>query len=232
MLKLTEFKPEKREEAAYVPILDREPLYAALSLTKKDLEKTFFLLSKTFNEIFDDISFEECTHKVLMDSILDCEENFLWFTAFYREVEKAFEFPIPSNLPFKKCPKNHSATKRPVFHRPFKIDRYKGEYKLRYFKNLANQMDPVNAHRVKYILEEHELTDFQGNMFPAWYLLKATPIFEQYNERTNTRVKIDFQNGEFQYYISGASDNWQPIPDVPLEMDHVVSALLFRQYEF
>ena len=77
-------------------------------------------------------------------------------------------------------------------------------------------------------MENYDMSDFIDDAYPAWYLLRETTIFEQYSEKTNTRVRIDFRNGEFMYFIAGASDNWQPILGVPVEMDHVVSALLFR----
>ena len=82
-------------------------------------------------------------------------------------------------------------------------------------------------YRVLYIKEGYSLSDFEGG-FPAWYTFSTTTLYEEYNPKTNKRVKIDFKNGEFFYYLAGASDNWVEIVDVPLEMDSVVSALLFR----
>ena len=79
-------------------------------------------------------------------------------------------------------------------------------------------------------MENYDMSDFIDDAYPAWYLLRETTIFEQYSEKTNTRVRIDFRNGEFMYFIAGASDNWHQISLVPEEMDHIVAALLFRSY--
>ena len=74
------------------------------------------------------------------------------------------------------------------------------------------------------------MSDFIDDAYPAWYLINTTTVFEQYSEKTNTRVRVDFREGEFMYFIAGASDNWQRIEEVPAEMDHVIAALLFRSY--
>ena len=79
-------------------------------------------------------------------------------------------------------------------------------------------------------MENYDMSEFIDDSFPAWYLIQDTTIFEQYSEKTNTRVRVDFRNGEFSYFIAGASDNWQKIMDVPKEMDHVIGALIFRSY--
>lgn len=229
MYNLEELKLEERKQATYIPILDRNPSYAARFLTKKDLAKSYEVLT----EVFKEINNNENSFVVLCDAIMDSEENFLWFTSFYKELEKILEVAEPLELPFKKCPKRHSSSKSPKFHRPFKVikDQKTKLYKIKYLKNLSNQSDPINSHRSLYVMGQYDMQDFQDDVFPAWYLLSTTVIFEQYNERTNVRVKIDFVNGEFRYYIAGASDNWEEIVDVPLEMDHVVSALLFRHYK-
>ena len=79
-------------------------------------------------------------------------------------------------------------------------------------------------------MENYDMSEFIDDCYPNWYLLKDTTVFEQYSEKTNTRVRIDFRDGEFSYYIAGASDNWQKIECVPIEMDHIISALIFRNY--
>ena len=52
------------------------------------------------------------------------------------------------------------------------------------------------------------------------------------NIKTNKRVRIDFNKGELLYFIAGASDNWKQVVNVPIEMDYVITALLFRNYSF
>ena len=75
--------------------------------------------------------------------------------------------------------------------------------------------------------EGYHVSDFRGG-FPAWFALSKVTILEQYNPKTNKRVKIEFSQGEFRYYTAGASDKWARILGVPLEMDNIISALLFR----
>ena len=87
--------------------------------------------------------------------------------------------------------------------------------------------NPINLWRIKYIREEFEESEFADG-YPAWYSFNDTTVFEHYDENSNVRVRIDFNNGEFLYYICGASDNWQRLQEVPLEVDYIISALLFR----
>ena len=229
MLNLEEVRLKDRKQALYIPILDRNPSYAARSLTKKDLLESYGILSRVFTDIKEG---KESFFSIVQDSVMDSEENFLWFASLYKEMEKALDVAEPTELPFKECPKRHSITKSPKFQPPFKVikDSKARLYKIKYLKNVASQSNPINNYRASYVMRQYNMEDFQNGVFPSWYLLSTTVIFEQYNERTNTRVKIDFMHGEFRYYIAGASDNWDEIVDVPLEMDHVVSALLFRHY--
>lgn len=218
-------------EASYIPILDRTPKYAAMSLTKDDLKEAYPILSGAFEEIKQEIPLDECKYRVLVDTISSNKDNFMWYASFHKELENVLEVPTYTKLPFKKCPSARSKTKSPIFQKPFHINKSNGCYKIEYDKKSTFKSDPVNAYRVRYILEQYEITDFQDDVFPSWYLVSNTHLYEKYNERTNTRIRVSFRNGEFQYEISGASDNWQKIEDVPPEMDHVVSALIFRQYE-
>ena len=87
-----------------------------------------------------------------------------------------------------------------------------------------------NTQIADYIMENYDMSEFVDDAYPNWYLIKDTTVFEQYSEKTNTRVRVDFRNGEFSYFIAGASDNWKKVEGVPLEMDHVIAALIFRSY--
>ena len=81
--------------------------------------------------------------------------------------------------------------------------------------------------RILYISRAHEAQEFRDG-FPAWYIFSNTTLYERYSNTTGVRARIDFNNGEFHYYIAGASDNWKQIVGVPLEMDSIISNLLFR----
>ena len=228
MLNLKNFRVQNVEEAAYIPILDREPEFAAKFLTKEDLDFAYFLLTSAFQEIRE----ENYKHTIIIDTIMDTLENFLWYSAFLKAIENALGIDEEDyfDIPMEKCPKNKEIKRRVRYQHPFRVDKGKRGWKVNYTANIAHMDDPVRCYRVQYILAEYDIEDFQDDVFPAWYVINETVIFEQYNERTNTRVKITFSDGEFRYFIAGASDNWAEIMDVPLEMDHVVSALILRNF--
>lgn len=209
----------KSRYAAYIPILDADPVFAANFLTIEDLKYSYNLL----RDAYDDLKLGNINYVPLTNTILASRDNFLWFATFFRELEKAMGIQEPYNIPYKKSPENEDIA--PEVYQPFK---YTSTKKLKYLKTNVKDQSPINNYRILYIMADYDMDEFQGDCYPGWYLLKDTTVFEQYNEKTNTRVRIDFRNGEFLYFIAGASDNWQPIPEVPIEMDHVISALLFR----
>ena len=118
----------------------------------------------------------------------------------------------------------------PVIYQPFFTQVHDGVAIICVPKTLSKQRLPIINYRIKYIMESYDMSDFLDDAFPSWYILQESTIFEQYSEKTNTRVRVDFKDGEFLYFIAGASDNWQRIEDVPAEMDHVISALIFRSF--
>ena len=71
------------KQAHYIPILDRDSVFAARALTKKDIEKSYKLLKETFREIEEDNIY----HEILANTILFSRENFTWFAAFFKELE-------------------------------------------------------------------------------------------------------------------------------------------------
>ena len=223
MLNLDKYRIKNRKEAIYIPILDIKPFYAAKALTKEDLRLSYDILKKIFREIREG----KVSYKVLADSILDSIENFMWYISFFKEMQNILEDEENFEIPYDKCPKKNNCKGVPEFQFPFKMI---SPTKLRYLKNLTNIKDPINMYRTQYIIAQYDIDDFQDETYPAWYLIKDTVVYEQYNEKTNVRVRITFLGGQFRYYISGASDNWQEITGVPLDMDHVVSALLFKNY--
>lgn len=221
MREIKEYTLESNKQAAYIPILDEEPSFAAKFLTKKDLEKAYEVLKETFKEI----KMEKPFHLPLYETILNSRFNFMWFVNFLREIEVILgkdEYKIN----FKRCPSN--AGKELEVYQPFKLSIRKGLRCLAYSKRNVEDQPFINNYRIKYIEAGYDLSEFQDDQYPGWYLLKDTVVFEQYNEKTNIRVKIEFRDSRFYYFVAGASDNWLLIEDVPKEMDNIVSALLFR----
>ena len=212
------------KQAKYIPVLDRDPVFAARALTKKDIWLSYKLLKETFEEIGKD----EIYHEPLANTILFSRENFMWFSTFFKELGKILE-EEEFDIPYEKCPAINFL-KPPVVYQPFHVCKNKKGLRLYNYKVLSKKLPPINNYRIKYIMENYDMSEFIDDCYPNWYLIKDTTVFEQYSEKTNTRVRVDFRDGEFSYFIAGASDNWQKIEGVPLEMDHVIAALIFRSY--
>ena len=220
---LKQYKLESGKQARYIPILDKDPVLAARALTKKDIEKSYKLLRDVFGEIEKD----EIYHEPLAYTITFNYENFHWFSTLFKELENILGVE-ETEIPFSKCPSaNLERQHRPPFvYQPFHAQK-EGLYN---YKILSKKLPPINNYRINYIMENFDMSEFIDDCYPEWYLIKDTTVFEQYSEKTNTRVRVDFRGGEFSYFIAGASDNWQKIEGVPLEMDHVIAALIFRSY--
>lgn len=230
MLKdIKEYYITRYSYSAYVPILDQDPIYASKFLTKKDLIRSYRLLK----EVFKEIKKEERLHQVLYDTIMDSKENFSWFISFFRAIEDNVGIleDERAKLPLDKCPINSGEVLNVA--QPYTYCNVAGREKiyLKYYNTNVKDQIPINNYRIRYIVEDYDLNDFQDCEYPSWYILKNTIVYEQYNERTNTRVRIDFRDGQFLYFLAGASDNWEMVPDVPIEMNHFISALLFRHLD-
>ena len=222
---LKEYKLTSTRQAKYIPVLDRDPVFAARALTKKDAEASYKLLKKTFQEI----DREEIYHEVLASTLLFSRENFMWFATFLKEIERMLDKEEFDGIPYHKSPV-YNYLKPPTVYQPFHVVASHGSVAIYNYRVLSKKLHPINNYRIKYIMENYDMSDFIDDCYPNWYLIKDTTVFEQYSEKTNTRVRIDFRNGEFTYFIAGASDNWKKIDGVPLEMDHVIAALIFRSY--
>ena len=224
---IKEYKLKSSKQAHYIPILDRDSVLAARALVKKDIEKTYKLLKETFEEIRKG----EIYHEPLAETLLFSRENFTWFVTFLKELENILNIEEEDEYeaPFEKCP-TINYLRPPVVYQPFHVTKYKGYFILYNYRILSKSRHPVDNYRIKYLMEGYDMSDFIDDAYPSWYLLRRTTLFEQYSEKTNTRVRVDFAEGKFLYFVAGASDNWYKIEGVPSEMDHVVSALIFRSY--
>jgi hypothetical protein len=141
------------------------------------------------------------------------------------EIKDKFIFPLGNFYPKKQG-------EAPTVFQPYTYSTQgiNKPLRLEYKSSNVQDKDPINNYRISYILKGFQMHEFQGDTYPAWYLLKNTTIFEQYDERTNKRVRVDVRDGDLYYFIAGASDNWKIISDVPKEMDYVISALIYRHF--
>ena len=208
----------KDTEAAYPPILDTDPVFAARILCKEDLDIFYIVLRKAFNSICNSGTSSE--FPILIDSIMYSKENLDWFMTFYKEMEVL----KGEDYSYFRAPVRKFKGKGVDFQPPFYVD---SNNKIYYEKIRIKSKNPIIKYRVEYIRRRLDVTAFRDG-YPAWYSFDDTTVFEHYDENSNVRVRIDFNNGEFFYYICGASDNWQQLQEVPLEIDYIVSALLFR----
>ena len=209
-----------KSEIKVPPILDKDSSLAASFLSLIDREEWLVILQ----DIFLSLGQESQKHKALEEVILDNEANYDWFVNFAlvlnQLANEGREFFIPSKSEVEfRTDLSELRFLPPINHSGRKVS-------VRKIKVKDNNI--ISMYRVLYIKEGFSLSDFEGG-FPAWYTLSSTTLYEEYNPKTNKRVRIDFKNGEFYYFLAGASDNWVQIVDVPLEMDSVISSLLFRQ---
>lgn len=207
----------------FPPVLDKDAVFAARFLTKEDAKASYSFINLIFNAIEEG----NLSTYVLAEKFLNKNEKaYKWLVTFFKELEKVLGVEDTRLIPDYSCD-----VEEPLdFPPPCKvIERRKKDFKYRLepIKIKLNKDDVINKHRVMYIRGCHEVEDFYDG-YPSWYILSDTTIFENYNIKTNRRVRIDCRKGEFLYFIAGASDNWQQIVDVPLEIDYVIAALLFR----
>ena len=201
-----------------IPVItDLNPIYAANFLTVTDCEESFNLLKDTFNKL----GKKDQKNIVLEKLILYNKDSFEWYTSFALQLAELNESTI--KIPYNVKENVLLGDRKIAILPPIKLSR--GMVVPNLFK--VEDERPLTQNRIKYIGEVHEAEEFKDG-YPAWYMLSNTTIFEKYDAKTGVRSRIDFNNGEFHYYISGASDNWKKLVGVPLEMDYVVSSLLFR----
>ena len=224
------------DEAYFPPIVNLNPVDNAHELTIEDSKNAYNALYASFNALRENKSI----HPLLEEAILYSKPQFMYFVNFFKELENILSssdlgFEEELEIPYKLMPEKRDKCKDDTFlmQPPLYLEKVRDKYRVRYksygSRNYKN-MTPLILHRFNYISQFLELEDFREG-FPAWYTFNingAINIFERYVPQLNKRVRIIWNSNEFEYYISGASDNWQKIYDVPLEMDMVIAALLFR----
>lgn len=213
----------KNKDCLLPPILDRDPILAANFLTKEDCERCLDLLINTYSSIGE----KEQKNKLLELQLTASNLNFEWFAKFTTEVGRLATGSPYIEVPYHhedKIPKERERFPLTLFP-PIIYKSHKKKVEPLTFK--VRDKDPINTWRIKYIQEQYDESDFYDG-FPAWYIMSEITIYEEYNTKTHCRVKIDHINGEFIYYIAGASDKWRRIIGVPSEMDCVVASFLFK----
>lgn len=212
----------KGKESKLIPILDKDPILAANFLTIKDCEDALVLLTDTFRNLK---SLSQ-KNKALEMNILLNKETFNWFATFATEIDRIVTGTSVIEIPYQHLKDLSEVYPNLLtFFPPCNYNHINKRLEL--FKYKVRDKNPINLWRIKYIRDEYEEGDFNDG-YPAWYIMSEVTVYENYSTRTNRRIKIDFINGEFIYYIAGASDKWRRIIGVPSEMDYVVASLLFK----
>ena len=209
----------RAEEAYLPPILDKDPVFAAGFLTIKDSD----IALEAMLVAYESIKGKRNLLPLLEYEIMWSKENFEWFAAFTQELIRLLDnskgYKILYNL------KKEIKRKELEFISPLRFNSNTCQLETVEFK--IRSTDPISLYRAQYLYEYYEISDFREGL-PAWYTMHDTIVFEKYNPKTNKHVRIVFRDGEFHYLMCGASDNWKEIMDVPLEIDEVITAFLFK----
>ena len=212
----------KGRDLTLVPILDRDPILAANFLTIRDREDALTALTDTFRHLKSPLQ----RNKALELNILLNKETFIWYTKFATEIDRLVTGKSTIEIPYHIMDEFPKYPMYPFLLLP-PIKYYPEKKAVNFEIKKTKDKNPINLWRIKYIREEFEESEFADG-YPAWYIMSETTVYENYSTRTNRRVRIDFINGEFIYYIAGASDKWRRIVGVPSEIDFVVASLLFK----
>ena len=218
-LKKLEIKSNKQLNYPY--ILDKDPEFAAKYLTIDDCREAIKLIEYAYKVVNGE---EKPTYTLLESQIMNSNTMFNWFAKFYDNLMELEEPDDYYPIPYDKEPKLNTKVKDPFLIFPPLIYENKKVKEHKFPPVITN---PIDKWRCLYIKKKVHLSEFREG-YPQWYALSNMELFEEYNVMTNIRVKLSFIDGEFRYFIAGASDNWKEIRDVPLEMDHIISALIFR----
>ena len=204
----------------FPPVLDYKASFAAESLCKSDLNICYNFLRDAFKALGENLIED---YPIMFDFISQGNKAFIWIVTFFKEIEKILDVQDKLVIP----PFEVSECKEFSFPPPYTFREYGQKYRIEPINIKLKTDDVVNKYRVLYIKNCYAVTDFIDG-YPSWYMLSDTTIFEEYNPKINRRIRIDCNRGEYLYFIAGASDNWQQIVNVPIEIDYVVTSLLFR----
>jgi len=216
------------ENVFYPPILSHRAECAGTSLTISDMESTYHAMKNMYEELAKN---GETKYTLLKIVSLYTKANFMWFATFFKEIEKQYNKVHNTDsdvqIPFNLVPDREN--NNVYSYLPIEVTEKDNKYYVKFKEYRKGTSESVTVrNRINYIKEFYEVTDFVEG-FPSWYIItRGTTVFEKYFHPINKRVKINFRDNEFTYFISGASDNWKKLSGVPIEIDYIVAALLFR----
>ena len=215
---LEHIEVNSQKECTYPIILDKDPVLAADFLTIEDSEKCLEIMLNAFGGLE--------KYPLLEFTLSWSFTNFNWFVKFTKELIRLIAEDKKYTFPLELCPKYDDKKDKRGLVEVFPPVKYskKRAHPVRFRSKIK---DPIDMYRILYIASNHYLEDFRDG-FPAWYSIGDLVLYENYNARTNVRVRVIHRDKEFRYFICGASDNWKEVMEVPLEMDYIVAALLFR----
>ena len=218
-------------EEAYIPnITSTEATKAPYCMVKEDIEKNYILLCKFFNELKEGTPTK---YTMLYNILTYSVDNFVWLATFTKELETLYgklgneicDIEIPYDLlPTKK------SKEALYWYPPTELLTLRGnKYKVLYKRAKTRvKYNIIKLNRLLYIKNNYEGSDFYDG-FPEWYRIRdGIEVFNKYCRNISKRIRIVYIDNEYRYYIAGASDNWQEIQGAPIEIDDVVTALLFR----
>lgn len=216
------------EDAYFPPIVDCIPEINAISIPINEQESAYLAIRDSFKALKNG----ESAHKFLEESMLSTQRTFLWYCTFFKELEKRIigkgKNADTYEIPFEITPKNRTKTYI-YFQYPMYLKEINKKYIVHYqeHKNSIFEKDLIKRHRSELISRRLEVTEFSEG-FPNWYVTPQI-VYEKYSSKINKRVRLHYNGkGEFEYYICGASDNWEQIFNVPIEIDDVIACILYR----
>lgn len=222
------------EQAYFPPVVSLDPVINAHEITIEEGERAYRALRQTFTNM------KEGTliNSFLEESLKYSKRSFLYFLTFFRELERILVLndseAEPFKIPFKiytqeiKKTAERALPLQPPLYLEEIGDKYRVKYKAYGTKNY-NNTSPLMLYRLESLTRFPDLEEYRDG-FPSWFAIpySSATIFEKYSPQLNKRVRIDWKNGQFYYFIAGSSDNWQQVHDVPIEMDDIVAVLMFR----
>ncbi len=220
--------------AYFPPIVGLDPITNAHEITIEDGEGAY----RALKQLYIDLGNGKFSNSFLEQAILFSKNSFDYYATFFRELEKTLSISTLGieevKIPFELAPEGVCKTdeRRLPVQPPLYLEKVGDKYRVKYktygthtFENTS----PIILHRMNYMFKAPDLEEYP-NGFPTWYsfVTLSGTLFEKYSPQLNKRIRIDWVDQQFKYFIAGSSDNWQQIYNVPIEMDDVVAILMFR----
>lgn len=218
-------------EYAYFPLLtSTDATLCAQNLTKDDLLIFYNVCKDFYKNILDPnrIKYE------IMEKYFCCSLTaYMWLAEMFLEAQKLLltdhDDIAEIAVPYDDSIVGSTLKKKQIrATAPYKVIERDNDGYWAYPTRSSKDTTFLQRNRIFYISQMYEASDFYVG-YPSWYRLSKATVFEQYCPQIGKRVKIVYKDNEYLYYVCGASDNWQRIKGVPIEVDWVITALLFRK---